>query len=296
MPITMEYTMEDQDEAVHESEINEEAEEDNSESEVEEQEEDETLVVSIGEDDPDEDDLSIEKEDDTDTIKQMRKALKEKNDTSKAERKELKELKAKQAERDAAKAEVELGDKPKADDYDYGQQEQFETDLIAWNDRKRTLKNKEQSKKDESAAADQRYQDRLSMYKTNSAALGVADFSEVEEVVKGKFSVQQHAIAVHALDKPELFILAVGKNKKVLDRLADIKDPVIFAVEIGKIEAKLKTTKRKSPQPETRLSGTAVMSGSTDKHLEKLERDSEKSGDRTKILAYKREQRERKEA
>lgn len=293
MPITMEYTMEDQDEAVQESEINEE---DINEEVESDEEEDETLVVSIGEDDPDEDDLSIEKEDDTDTIKQMRKALKEKNETSKAERKELKELKAKQAERDAAKAEVELGDKPKVDDYDYGQQEQFEDDLIAWNDRKRTLKDKKQTEKDESAAADQRYQDRLSTYKTNSVALGVADFSEVEEVVKGKFSLQQHAIAVHALDKPELFILAVGKNKKVLDRLADIKDPVIFAVEIGKIEAKLKTTKRKSPQPETRLNGTAAMSGSTDKHLEKLERDSEKSGDRTKILAYKREQRERKEA
>lgn len=281
----------DEDEAVQENEVTEETEEE------EDQEEAETLVVSIGEDAPDEDDLSIEKEDDTDTIKQMRKALKDKNETSKADRKRLKELEAKEDEREAAKDKVEVGDKPKQDDYDYGQTEQYETDLIAWNDRKRNLEDKKQSDKDESKAADERYQKKLSSYNANGAALGVDDFNEVEGRVKEKFSVQQHAIAIHALDKPELFMLAVGKNQKVLDRLSDIKDPVIFAVEIGKIEATLKTTKRKSPQPETRLSGTAAMTGSTDKHMEKLERESEKNGgDRTAIVAYKRELRELKEA
>jgi len=284
--------MEDEDEK--ENEITEEEEGDNQEDADEEVE---TLVVSIGEDVPDEDDLSIEKEDDTDTIKQMRKALKDKNETTKADRKRLKELEDKEADREAAKDKVEVGDKPKQEDYDYGQEEQYANDLIAWNDRKRKVEDKKKSAKDESKAADERYQKKLSSYNANSAALGVDDFNEVEELVKGKFSVQQHAIAIHALDKPELFMLAVGKNQKVLDRLSGIKDPVIFAVEIGKIEATLKTTKRKSPQPEKRLSGTAAMTGSTDKHMEKLERESEKNGgDRTAIVAYKRELRELKEA
>ncbi len=292
-------TIEDQDEAIQQDEVvdeNEEGQSDNSEAGTDEEEsaEEETLVVSIGEESPDEDDtaLTIEKEDDTDTIRQMRKALKEKNEASKADKKRLKELEAKEAERSSAKDKVELGDKPSRDDYEYDQDDKFETDLVAWHDQKRKHETKKQADKDEVAAADERWHKRVSTYDTNKAALKVDDFEEIEDRVKAKFSVQQHAIAIHALDKPELFVLAVGKNQKILDRLSEIKDPVKFAVEIGKIEAKLKTTKRRAPAPETRLKGTAAIGGSSDKTLAKLEREAEKTNDRTKIIAYKRQLRE----
>jgi len=293
-------TIEDQNEAIQQDEIveeNEESQSDNSEAETDEEEgaEEETLVVSIGEESPDEDDtaLTVEKEDDTDTIRQMRKALKEKNEASKADKKRLKELEAKEAERSASKDKVELGDKPNRDDYEYDQDDKFETDLVAWHDRKRKHETKKQADKDEVAAADERWHKRVSTYDTNKAALKVDDFEEVEERVKAKFSVQQHAIAIHALDKPELFVLAVGNNQKILDQLSEIKDPVKFAVEIGKIEAKLKTTKRKAPAPETRLKGTAAIGGSSDKTLAKLEREAAKNNnDRTKIVAYKKQLKE----
>ncbi len=292
-------TIEDQDEAIQQDEVvdeNEEGQSDNSEAGTDEEEsaEEETLVVSIGEESPDEDDtaLTIEKEDDTDTIRQMRKALKEKNEASKADKKRLKELEAKEAERSSAKDKVELGDKPSRDDYEYDQDDKFETDLVAWHDQKRKHETKKQADKDEVAAADERWHKRVSTYDTNKAALKVDDFEEIEDRVKAKFSVQQHAIAIQALDKPELFVLAVGKNQKILDRLSEIKDPVKFAVEIGKIEAKLKTTKRRAPAPETRLKGTAAIGGSSDKTLAKLEREAEKTNDRTKILAYKRQLKE----
>lgn len=287
-------TIEDQDEAIKQDEAveeNEESQSDNSEAGTDEEgAEEEMLVVSIGEESPDEDDtaLTVEKEDDTDTIRQMRKALKEKNEASKADKKRLKELEAKETERAASKDKVELGDKPSRDDYEYDQDDKYETDLIAWHDRKRKLETKKQADKDEVAAADERWHKRVSTYDTNKAALKVDDFEEVEERVKAKFSVQQHAIAIHALDKPELFVLAVGKNQKILDRLSEIKDPVKFAVEIGKIEAQLKTTKRKAPAPETRLKGTAAIGGSSDKVLAKLEREAEKTNDRTKIIAHRK--------
>lgn len=290
-------TIEDQDEAVQPDEVAEENQEsqiDSNEADEEEGTEEETLVVSIGEEDPDEDDtaLTIEKEDDTDTIRQMRKALKEKNESSKADKKRLKELEAKEAERSAFKDKVELGDKPSRDSYEYDDDEKYETDLIAWHDQKRKLETKKQTDKDEVAAADERWHKRVSTYDTNKAALKVDDFEEVEDRVKAKFSVTQHAIAIHALDKPELFVLAVGNNQKTLDRLSEITDPVKFAVEIGKIEAQLKTTKRKAPTPETRLKGTAAIGGSSDKVLAKLEREAEKTNDRTKIIAHRKMLRE----
>lgn len=288
-------TIEDQDEVIQQDEVvdeNKESQSDNSEAGTDEDEgtEEETLVVSIGEESPDEDDtaLTIEKEDDTETIRQMRKALKEKNESSRADKKRLKELEAKEAERSASKDKVEVGDKPKRDDYEYGEDEKYETALFAWNDRRRELDTKKQADKDEVVAADERWHKRVSTYNTNKAALKVDDFQEVEDRVKAKFSVQQHAIAVHALDKPELFVLAVGKNQKELDRLSEITDPVKFAVAIGKIEAQLKTTKRKAPAPETRLKGTAAIGGSSGKTLAKLEREAEKTNDRTKIVAHKR--------
>lgn len=282
MPKTMEYTMmkKDQEDTAQNEDIQENIDEVENNEEEDNEAEEETLIVSIGEEDPDEEEEVPETA--PDWVKDLRK-------TNREQKKKLKEFEARETEREAAKDKVEVGDEPSPDDYEYGQNEQYAKDLIAWNDRKRQLESKKKSEKDEVEAADQRYQDKLTTYNASKSALKVSDFDEVEEIVKEKFSVQQHAIAIHGLDKPELFMLAVGKNQKVLDRLSDIKDPVIFAIEIGKIEAKLKTSRKKAPAPETRLNGTAAMSGSADKHLDKLERESEKTGDRTKILAYKRQ-------
>jgi len=268
---------EDQGEAVQENEVVEEVEDNDVTENTDEGEE--TLVVSIGDDEPDKEEEVSESA--PEWVKDLRK-------TNREQKKRLKEYETKEAQRQSTKDQVEVGERPKQDDYDYEQQDKFAEDLIAWNDRKRKLESNKKAAKDEESAADERYHKRLASYDANKAALKVDDFEEVEDRVKSQFSVQQHAIAIHALDKPELFMLAVGNNQKTLDRLSEIKDPVIFAVEIGKIEAKLKTTKRKSPPPETRLKGTAAIGGSSDTHMEKLEREADKTGDRTKIYAYRR--------
>lgn len=292
-------TIEDQDEAIQQDEVveeNEEGQTDDGEAGADEDDgtEDEALVVSIGDEEPDEDDtaLTVEKEDDTDTIRQMRKALKEKNETSKADKKRLKELEAKEAERSASKDKVELGDKPKRDDYEYDQDEKFETDLIAWHDDKRKRETKKQADKDEVAAADERWHKRVSAHDASKATLKVADFEDAEDRVKSQLSVQQQAIIIHAVEKSALLMYAIGKNQKELDRLSKIEDPVSFAVAIGEVMAKLKTTKRKSPAPETRLKGTAAIGGSSDKTLAKLEREAEETNDRTKIRIHKKMLRE----
>ena len=274
---------EDQGEAVQENEVVEEVKDNDPVEDTENDEGEETLVVSIGDDEPDKEEEVSESA--PEWVKDLRK-------TNREQKKRLKEFEAKEAQRQSAKDQVEVGEQPKQDDYDYEQQEQYANDIISWNDRKRKLETTKQAAKDEEVAADARYHKRLASYDTNKAALQVDNFEEVEDRVKSQFSVQQHAIAIHALDKPELFMLAVGNSQKTLDRLSEIKDPVIFAVEIGKIEAKLKTTKRKSPPPETRLKGNAAIGGASDTHMAKLEREAEKSGDRTKIYAYRRELKE----
>lgn len=245
----------------------------------------EVLIVSIGEDAPD------EEEEVPEGAPEWVKGLRQSN---RDQKKKIKELEAREAERVTAKERVELGEKPKNEDYDFNELEKYETDLIAWHDRKRKLDADKQSVIEEEEASDKRYNDKLTAYNNNKKALKVNDFDEVEAVVTSKLSKQQQGIAIHGLEKPELFMLAVGKNQKVLDRLAAITDPIVYAVEIGMIYSKMKTTSRRSPAPETRLNGTAAIGIGSDKIMEKLERESEKTGDRTKILAYKRELRESK--
>lgn len=287
-----------EDEAITEDEVtdNEDVNEGTIDDEEDEDDEGE-IVVSIGDDDPDEDeDLTVEQEDDSDTIKKMRAAFKDKSEQGKERDARLKELEDKEAERQAAKDKIELRDKPKRDDYEYGQDDKYDDDLIAWNEDKKKHDAKKQSKEDEAKQFQTTYDDRLQGFNTRKKSIAVDDYDAVENKIKGYLSDEQQSIGVYTLNKPEMVFLALSRNSKELERISKITEPLILASELGKIEARLKTTKRKAPPPETRLKGTAAIGGASDKHLEKLERDSEKTGDRTKILKYKREQKELREA
>jgi hypothetical protein len=46
--------------------------------------------------------------------------------------------------------------------------------------------------------------------------------------------------------------------------------------------------KRKAPAPDRAQSGSGAMPIDSDKQLEKLEAEAEKTGDRTKLIAYKK--------
>jgi hypothetical protein len=46
--------------------------------------------------------------------------------------------------------------------------------------------------------------------------------------------------------------------------------------------------KRKAPAPDKPLSGAGRMPGGPDKQLEKLEADAERTGDRTAVIAYRK--------
>ena len=65
-----------------------------------------------------------------------------------------------------------------------------------------------------------------------------------------------------------------------------------MAAAVGKLEARLKVTKTVSKvQPEKRVVGGApVSTGGVERHLAKLEAEAERTGDRTKIYQFKREQ------
>jgi len=82
----------------------------------------------------------------------------------------------------------------------------------------------------------------------------------------------------------------LGKNPKKLEELSKITDPVDFAFKVAKLESQLKVTDRKAPKPEKRVSSnkSGGISGNSDKTLDRLRDEAAKSGDYTKVTAYKR--------
>jgi hypothetical protein len=74
--------------------------------------------------------------------------------------------------------------------------------------------------------------------------------------------------------------------------LSSIKDPVKFAFAVAKLETQLKVSNRKAaPPPEKVVKGTGRVSGSVDSTLERLREEAAKSGDMSKVIAYKRQMR-----
>jgi hypothetical protein len=93
------------------------------------------------------------------------------------------------------------------------------------------------------------------------------------------------------LDNPALVIYALGKNPAKAKELAAVTSLSRFAVLAGRLETEVKTSKRASkPQPETSITGLAPggITGS-DATLERLRAEAMRTGDLSKVTAYKRQ-------
>lgn len=132
---------------------------------------------------------------------------------------------------------------------------------------------------------------KLSNYNTAKAELKARDFDDAEAVIADTLSVTQQGIILDGAEKPALLIYALGKNPKKAAELAAITNPVAFAAAIGRLEASLKVTQRKpSAAPEPIPSGNARKTGAVDNTLERLREEAAKTGDLSKVMAYKRQQ------
>lgn len=203
---------------------------------------------------------------------------------------ELRDIRKKLLDTSAA-ADQEVGEKPTLQNYDYDAG-QYEQALSTWYDRKRAADEKAAAAKAESARAAQEWQARLASYQQAKHAFGAGDFDETESVVTDILDHTQQGIIVHGANDAALVVYALGKNEDKARELAAIKDPVKFAFAVAKLEAQLKVTTRKpSTPPEARLVGGGSSAVAIDKTLDRLREEAVKTGDYTKVAAYKRSKR-----
>jgi hypothetical protein len=205
--------------------------------------------------------------------------------------KELREARQKLQEVTKPKEQQVLGVKPTLQEYDYDT-EKYESALTSWFDRKRKADEQAAAARAEAEKADKDWQARLAAYNESKAVFKAEDFDEAEAVAIELLDQTQQGIIVHGAIDPTLLIYALGKNESKAKELAAIKDPVKFAFAIAKLEGQLKVTTRKpATQPESRISGNSRPSGTIDHALDRLREEAARTGDYTKVAAYKRSKR-----
>lgn len=181
-----------------------------------------------------------------------------------------------------------LSAKPTLDQFDYDP-DKFEEALLNWASEKREHDAKADEAKKQEDKRNQEYQTRLSEYHEGRNDFDADSFDEAEDAVRNVLSESQQGILIHAFGgKAAPLIRGLGQDDKRLKALASIADPIAFAVAATRLEATMKTRRKPKTVPETRAAGNSAPSVSGDKTLQKLRDEAEKTGDLSKVVAYKR--------
>lgn len=270
-----------------EHEEEEEQEEEEDPPEEEEQEEDEVVVTLAGK--------TIDTEEDAE-MKAAPTWVKELRKSNREQQKRIRELEAMTTQQEQQAQQLpQLGKKPSMDDADIDYDaDKFEAKLTAWHDQKRAIDQQQQEAQRTQQKAKDDWQKRLGQYGDAKAALKVRDFDDAEESVKSTLNVTQQGILIQGADNPALVVYALGRNPAKAKELAAITDHVKFAFAVAKLETQLKVqSKKTAPPPEKTITGTGRISGAGDATLERLRADAEKTGDLSKVNAYKRAQKQK---
>ena len=245
-----------------------------------ETEDTEEVVVSIGEEAPPPEEHTPAPE----WVKELRK-------TNRELQRQNREL---QGRLQAAPPEIKpvvIGNKPKLEDHDYDA-DKYEEALTSWFERKRQAEEVNAKQEAEVMNQQKAWQAKLDGYGKAKAELRVKDYEDAEAVAQEVFSITQQGVLLQGADNPALVVYALGKNPAKAKELASITDPVKFAFAVAKLEKDLKVTnRRQAPAPERIVTGTGRSSGAVDSTLERLREDAARTGNMTKVIAYKAQKR-----
>lgn len=248
------------------------------------------FVVTIGEESPPQEDDNKAPE----WVKDLRKA----QGTLSRENRELKERLASYEK----KPEVTLGTKPVVSDFEYNYEteesaeDQYAKALDGWYIKKGQVDKQGEEAKATETQQKAAWDSTLGAYEEKKTALKVKapNFDEAEALVKDSLSIVYQGAILEGAKNPALLILALGNNPAKLKELSSITNPAKFIFAVAEVEAQLKTGTRKvATSPEKKVVGSGSGASATDAALDKLEKEAEKTGDRTKVLNYKRKQKQK---
>lgn len=182
---------------------------------------------------------------------------------------------------------VTPGKKPTLEDCDYDS-DKFENELAGWFERKRQSEETEAKQRAKQQEEQQTWQKKLESYTQSKTGLKVSDFQDAEDTVLETLSVTQQGIILQGAQNPAVLVYALGKNSNKAKELAGITDPVQFAFAVAKLETQLSVTKKQAPPPEKRINGNGSL-GTSNAQLDRLREEAARSGDFTKVIAFKKQ-------
>lgn len=187
---------------------------------------------------------------------------------------------------------IEIGEKPTLVSYEYDE-EKYEAALDAWKERTAAAAAQKAKAGETNAQVQQEWDRDHQSYQAKRAALKFADRDEVEGAALAVLDPSQQTTVVMVADNPALLLYALGKHPAKLAELAAITNPLKLAKAVALLEGKMTVApRRKTPEPEEIATGTAGFSAGGDLAREKLEREAEKTGDRSKLIAYNEQRRQ----
>jgi hypothetical protein len=198
------------------------------------------------------------------------------------------ELEAKNRQQEPPR--IEVGDKPTLETCEFDT-DKFEQEYEAWQARKAQADR-------QNAEALKAQQQQQEAWNTRVAEVGkqftdlkAKDLPRALEEVQSAFNETQQAVLTWAPKNSAAVTLYLGRNPAKAAELAKISNPIALAGELGRLEGKLTVTNKRNapPPPEQIVRGSAPLSAPVDKHLERLEAEAARSGDRTKVVQYKRQ-------
>jgi hypothetical protein len=223
-------------------------------------------------------DEADEQNDDSKLVKHLRNEIRERD------------RRLAEAARTAPKPEkIEVGPKPTLAGCEYDE-DRYDVERDAWEERKAKAARQDQAATAAGEEEKQVWAGELQRYNESKSKLAFADVEDAEETVKAALDTAQQATLLMAADDPARLTYALGKHPAKLAELAAEKNPLKLAAKIAKLEGTLKVVKGRARaiDPDTPERGSArVSSQGKDKTLEKLEKDAERTGDRTRLIAYK---------
>jgi hypothetical protein len=190
---------------------------------------------------------------------------------------------------------VEIGPKPTmADEGIEFDEDKYDAAMEVWRAAHAGAKRRETTAAEADEEQRREWDARLQKVASEKAALGKADVDDAFETVKAALGEERAAAILYAAEEGNAakLMYALGKHPARLAELALQTDPVRFVKAVAKLEGQLKVVKGRTRaiDPDTPERGSArVSSQGKDKTLEKLEKDAERTGDRTKLISYKRD-------
>jgi hypothetical protein len=178
--------------------------------------------------------------------------------------------------------------------------EQYAKDMRAWATRQAGKAAAAAKAEAEMATQRQAYENRNRAYTTARASLKSADAQEAIDTAESTLSPIQLDIIRQYSSKPELLMLALGRNPALADELAAEQDHIRFARKAQELEQRVSTktsakplsrpaTKPEQPLPGNGRPGPSGATAVSNTRAEQLLAKAMKTGDLTEYNQYTRE-------